>query len=201
MTPNRTDRHAREPETPNDTPKARHVRIIYVPLARVLADMQTDTLGSGPVGIATLAHVEKHIGVAAPTDVVVFNKQPWNFAGHGNDKSLRAHPQVHIDFPETILVLKPGEEAVWTSDKEFEITRIQPSGGTAHSHPGFEEAPGPFPDYPFASHPILTREETPGRWVAHSGVPKTAAQKHMYKISFSIETDDIDPDVYCGGSN
>lgn len=186
MTPTR-------PES-NEKPKEKHIRIIYVPVEVVLADMQRDTLGTEPAGTVTLAHVAKHIGTPAPTDIVVFNKQPWHFAGHGTDQRLREHPRVHRDFPETVTVLKPGEEAVWTSDRNFQIVDAQPAG---HAHPEFIEASGPFPRYPFANHPIVTREETHGRWVAHSGVAKTDAQQHMYKIIFSIETEDIDPDVYC----
>src|SRR5437868_9325179 len=161
----------------------KHVRIIFVSVETVLHDMHASSLGSGPVTAATLAHVAKHIGRAEPTDVVVFNKQPWHFAGHGNDKQLRAHPQVHHDFPETILVLKPNEEAVWSSDRAFTITLVKPSGDPSHPHPGFPEGPPPFPDYPFANSPINTREESTGVFAARSGVPKPEARKHMYKIS------------------
>ena len=37
-------------------------------------------------------------------------------------------------------------------------------------------------------------------WVARSGVPKVDAHKHLYKISFTIEGDAIDPDGYCSGN-
>jgi hypothetical protein len=186
---------------PEKPPKEKHVRIIYVPVDVVLAEMQKNTLGSEPVDTVTLAHVAKHIGAAAPTDIIVFNKQPWHFAGRGSDKQLRAHPQVHHDFPETILVLKPDEEAVWTSDRLFVVTDAKPSG-VVHPHPGFVEGTNHPDPYPFGfPKPIQARQETTGTWRVHSGTPSVGAQLHMYKISFSIETDDIDPDVYCGDSN
>jgi hypothetical protein len=184
-----------------EKPKEKHVRIIYVSVATVLGEMHRPALGDGPVGTATLAQVAKHIGAAAPTDIVVFAKQPWHYAGRGSDTQLRAHPQVHHDFPETILVIKPDEEAVWTSDRSFQITGVRPSADPSHSSAAFPEATGTFPDWAFTNDPISCREETPGRWVARSGVPKVGAHKHMYKIRFTIENDDIDPDVYCGGSN
>jgi len=37
--------------------------------------------------------------------------------------------------------------------------------------------------------------------VARSGVPKAEAAKHMYKVSFMVDNDPIDPDAYCSGGN
>ena len=186
---------------PKRDDRRKHVHIIHVPVEVVLTDMRANTLGNGPVGPATLTHVAKHIGAPEPTDIVVFNKQPWHFAGPGSLKELRGHPQVHRDYPETILVVKPNEEAVWWSETRFQITTIRPSGDPAHAHPRFPEGPHPAPDYPFTgASPIVTeRVADPGGdyWEARSGVPKPAAHQHMYKISFRIEGDDIDPDAYC----
>lgn len=175
------------------TLKEKHVRIIYVPLDAVVRDAAARAvLGDRPADTATLQDVAKHIGAPAPTDIIVFNGQPYHYAGHGTDKRLREHPQVHHDFPETVLVLKPGEEAVWTSDRFFEVTKAEFSG----VHPGFTDSGTPDP-YPFPLRPIRALEDAPGRWSAHSGEPKDGARQHVYKISFTIETDDIDPDVYC----
>jgi hypothetical protein len=181
------------------------VQIIFVAVDQILNEMQLNTLGNGPIGTATLAQVAKHIGQPAPTDVVVFAKQPWHFAGRpGQSKELRRHPQVHQDFPETILVIRPKQEAVWWSEKEFQITTIKPSGDPAHPHPGFPEALSPPPQYPFTgTNPIATRLEPHSGtdfWIARSGIPKTEAHEHMYKISFKIDGDAIDPDGYCSGN-
>jgi hypothetical protein len=178
--------------------KEKHVRIIYVSVETILAEMQKRELGE--VGTVTLAQVAKHIGAAAPTDIIVFNKQPWHFAGHGTDKQLRAHPQVHHDFPETILVVNPGEEAVWSSDRFFEVTDAVPSGAS-HPHPGFVEGPIPADPYPFGGTKPIRALDAGGTWRVHSGQPSAGAQRHMYKISFTIEHDTIDPDVYCGGGS
>src|SRR4051812_24600783 len=97
---------ADQPTRDAGKPKQKHVRIIYVPVAAVAGGIQPGALGGGIVATATLAQVAKHIGTPEATDIIVFNKAPWHFAGHGTDKQLRAHPQVHIDFPETVLVVQ-----------------------------------------------------------------------------------------------
>ena len=187
-----------KPKEPTEKLKEKHVRIIYVPVDVVVRDAaRRAAMGDARADTATLADVAKHIGTPAPTDIVVFNKQPYHFAGVGADKRLREHPQVHIDFPETVLVLKPGEQAVWTSDRSFEITRAVPSGG--HGGPNFPEIGTPEP-YPFPNQPIRADLRPAGQWIAESGAPKPGARAHMYKISFTIETDDVDPDVYCSSN-
>jgi hypothetical protein len=165
--------------------------------------MRLSSLGNAPIGTATLAHVEKHIGTTAPTDVVVFAKRPWHFAGRppAHPIQLRSHPQVHHDFPETILVLSVSkkQQAVWWCEKEFNITQVQPSHHPAQ--PGFPEAITAPPAYPFPiPAPIVARLEhhdSRDMFVARSGVPISAAKEHMFKISFTIENDTIDPDTYC----
>ena len=178
-----------------ETLKQKLVRIIYVPVDVVVRDAGRRTvIGGEHADTATLADVAKHIGAPNPTDIIVFNKRPYHYAGHGTDKRLRDHPQVHLDFPETVLVLRPGEEAVWMSDRYFEVTDARWSGG--HGHPGFAETGTPEP-YPFPGTRPIRAVIDAGRWVAHSGEPTPGARQHMYKIRFTIETDDIDPDVYC----
>lgn len=174
--------------------KPKHVRIIYVAVDLVVRDAaKRAAMGGEPADTATLADVAKHIGNAAPTDIVVFNRRPYHFAGPLNHKELHPHPAVHLSHPETVLVLKPGEEAVWTSDRFFEVTKAVWSGG--HGHPGFPEIGTPD-TYPFPNRPIRADVQA-GQWVAKSGEPPAGARAHMYKISFTIENDDIDPDVYC----
>jgi hypothetical protein len=174
-----------------------------VPLEVILNEMHLSNLGTAPIGTATLAHVEKHIGKVAATDVVVFAKRPWHFAGRlpAHPFQLRAHPQVHHDFPETILVLSISkkQQAVWWSETEFNITHVQPSGHPAH--PGFIEASTVPPAYPFPiPAPIVAQREHHNSrdiFVARSGVPITTAKEHMFKISFTIGNETIDPDTYC----
>jgi hypothetical protein len=197
----------RRTQTVGPAPKEgeKSVHIIFVPEQEVLNELHQTSLGNGPMPAATLAQVVKHIGHPAPTDIVVFAKRPWHFAGRpGQPKELHAHPQVHRDFPETVLVLGKNEQAVWWSEKAFTVTGVVPSGDQSHSHPGFEEATNTPPQWPFnGPDPLITRVEPHNNndlFVARSGVPKADAAKHMYKVSFEIENRSIDPDVYCGGN-
>src|SRR5215207_9778019 len=87
------------------------VHIIFVSEHEVPSELHQTSLGNVPMPAATLSQVAKHIGQPAPTDIVVFAKRPWHFAGRaGQPKELRAHPQVHRDFPETVLVLGKNEQ-------------------------------------------------------------------------------------------
>jgi hypothetical protein len=191
---------------PESRDHEKHVHIIYVPDEVILAEMRVTAFGERQAGTITLAHVAKHIGQAAPTDIVVFNKEPYHFAGRppGQPMQLRRHPQVHHDFPETILVIKPNEQAVWWSEKEFEVTDVEPSAHAAHPLADFPEGPNPPPRYPFTiPSPIHARLEHHAHgefWIVRSGVPKPEAHKHMFKISFTIGGHAIDPDGYCSGN-
>lgn len=145
-----------------------------------------------------LKEAGKEAGVPRPTDIVVFDHRPWHFAGN----QLRSHPKVHDDFPETILQLSISKKqrAVWWSEKRFEITEIKPSADPAHPHHGFPEAATDPVRYPFAD-PHVTRieQDVDGLdvFVVRSSVPVDGAKNHMYKISFTMGGDAIDPDMYC----
>jgi hypothetical protein len=188
--------------TPKEGEKTVH--IIHVPVEQIENELHAHGLGHGPVEPATLAQVARHIGQPAPTDIIVFAKQPWHFAGRsGHPKELKSHPQVHRDFPETVLVLEKNEQAVWWSEKQFTVTHVAPSADPSHAHARFPEAANTPPPYPFnGPDPMITRVEPHNNsdvFVARSGVPKADAAQHMYKISFTIDSDPIDPDVYCEG--
>jgi hypothetical protein len=181
------------------------VHIIHVPVEQIEGELHVTGLGRGPVTAATLLQVAKHIGQPEPTDIVVFAKQPWHFAGHpGQPKALRSHPQVHHDFPETVLVLGKNDQAVWWSEKPFQVTKVVPSDHPPNSD-RFPESLSAAPRYPFnGPDPLITRTEPHGNgdlFVSRSGVPKADAAQHMYKVSFMIDNDQIDPDAYCSGGN
>jgi len=153
-----------------------------------------DTSAGGPGGAAGAAPpsaggppVAKNIGAPRPTDILVFDHEPWHFAGGG----LKRHPQVHIDHPETILNLSIGhqEKVVWWSAEQFAILEVNPS----HHDPN----PGP---YPFEVPPVTEESrDVNGRkiFISRSTVPKVAAMNHRYKIKFSIGGEIIDPDMSC----
>ena len=124
---------------------------------------------------------------AAVTDVVVYKGKPWHMV-HGRP---RKHPEVHRDFPQTVLklVIERGEKAVWWSEDHFEITRLEAHGDTDSA-----AIPPPFPVPP-------TREEQDGAHrpihVARSMVPVEGARNHEYKITFKRSGQTIDPNMKC----
>lgn len=183
------------------------VHIIFVQEEVILNELHQTSLGNGPIPAATLSQVAKHIGQPAPTDIIVFAKRPWHFAGRaGHSKELRAHPQVHRDFPETVLVLGKNEQAVYWSERNFQVTDVQPSDDPSHRNDSFPEADSAAPRYPFeGQNPMVTQppsqDDARQFFTARSGKPKPEAAGHMYKITFDIENQSIDPDVYCGSGN
>jgi hypothetical protein len=148
--------------------------------------------------------VERDVPQSSPTDIVVFDGKPWHLAGlPGHKKERREHPQVHIDFPDTILVIsiENQQSAVWWSEEPFTITSIKRSG-LDHKNRWYPEAPEAdrkAPIYPFADDPPAppTRNEN-GLYVARSTVPVAGSNGHMYKIKFTMAGKSIDPDMYCG---
>jgi hypothetical protein len=201
--PKRPDSQARpvDPKGPVIREKNQYgVHIILVPLDPVLKEMHVDKLASGDVDTVTLTQVEKHVGQPQPTDIVVFANEPWHYAGPPGQKHLRAHPNVHIQFPETVLVLSVGDQdqAVWWSEQSFDITAIG-LAGPAHANPHFAEATTPPPPYPFNLPVTRLEQNLQGQdiYVARAAPPIPGTEHHMYKIEFTIGTDTIDPDMYC----
>jgi len=190
---------------PDRKANEKHVHIIYVSAQLILDEMKVKAFRGVGADTVTLGHVQKHILNPGPTDIIVFNKEPYHYAGDppGKPMELREHPQVHHDFPETIVVIRPNEQVVWWSDRAFEIIDAMPSTHGPHDPHRFPESLEPPPPYPFTvASPIPARPERHQRgefWVARSGVPKVDAHQHMYKIKFKIENDEIDPDGYCSG--
>jgi len=180
------------------------VHIIYVADEDCgLGPTQPAGLAGAPIGTATLSQVSALVQQAWPTDIVVFGGEPWHMASPpGHKKLVRQHPQVHRDFPETVLIIsiKKQQRAVWWSEKDFTITSVRPSAHT--DNPFFREADTVAPRSPFATpEPPPTRtERVNGRdlYVARSSSPVPAAAYHMYKIEFTMEGRTIDPDMYCG---
>ena len=130
-----------------------------------------------------------YIGNPAQTDVIVFAGRPWHYV----DGKLRPHPQVHIDYPNTVLELDVarGEKALWWSEREFTIAQI-----AGHS-PQDANAPDPFAAIPATraengvDHPATTIH------VARSPVPSPSASGHEYKITFASGGRTIDPNMRC----
>jgi hypothetical protein len=179
------------------------VHIIFVPADCVAGPAHGQSASAGGLGTATVAQVSDLVQQAWPTDIVVFAGQPFHVASlPGHKKLLREHPQVHQTFPQTVLVIsiKDQQRAVWWSETNFTITKIEPSHHA--NNPFFREADTIAPRSPFASpDPPPTRiENVSGRdlYVARSTVPVAAAAFHMYKIEFTMEGQEIDPDMYCG---
>jgi hypothetical protein len=141
---------------------------------------------------AQLTEACLHVGKPAPTDIVVFDHQPW----HVVNGQLKAHPQVHIDHPETILTISfsARERPVWWSEEPFTIKGIQ------RSHHGTSVAGSP--DYPFDAGvmPLAAQAERDlhGRpvFVARATTILKASVGQTYKINFSMG-EDIDPDMSC----
>jgi hypothetical protein len=153
--------------------------------------------GHGP---AALAQIASHIGTREPTDIVVHDGQPWHCAGlPGHRKELRAHPKVHDDYRDTVLVVTgdKNESVVWWSETPFSEVTIAPSDHTNRFYP---EALTPAPRYPFDGPLEVCIESCNGRdlYVVRSTVPLQAAEGHMYKIAFKMAGARIDPDMYCG---
>ncbi len=160
------------------------VHIIFV------ADDAVHAVSAADPTAAEMKQVATHIGKPKATDVIVFGGNPWHFAGG----ELRKHPEVHRQFPETVLKLfrKTQDRAVWWSEHEFRITGIEKeepeNDGTAA--------------YPFAFAPEARLQPISGQriWVARSSVPVNDAYGQEYKITFTIEGRTIDPNMECVGN-
>ncbi len=149
-----------------------------------------------------LGEAERRVGKPHPTDIIVFDHQPWHYVnGH-----LKAHPQVHIDFPETILKVSYSkrEQAVWWSEQPFTITAVHPS---SHHAPPAGAPPGPpagvptppdnpfdGPQAPYVAAPELDAAGQKTIWLVRANPIKPTAVGHIYKINFNIG-EDIDPDM------
>ena len=159
--------------------------------------------GQGKTGPAEMSQVATYIGRPEPTDIVVYKRKPWHSAGlPGHKKQPLAHPKVHDDYRETVLVISRNKEhkVVWWSETPFSDVTIAPSGKKeGHSNRFYPEADSTPPDNPFQTPLQVCLESCNGRdlYVVRSSIPKASADNHMFKISFTIDGYPIDPDAYC----
>jgi hypothetical protein len=158
------------------------VHIIYVS-----AEMLAGEAGGGQGTTVALQQVAKLVGNPAVTDVVVFAGEPWHVVNH----ELKAHPQVHKDYPETVLRIHRlrDETVVWWSEKPFTITAITPEPPKKRGKP----------EYPFAVPATRPEDGSDNKaiFVARSDVPIKEADDQEYKIAFKMEGQSIDPNMYC----
>jgi len=136
-----------------------------------------------------LAMVAAEVGDVEPTDVIIYRRRPWHKVG----AQLHRHPQVHHEFPQTVLTLRVElDRAVWWSEDAFAITKIEP-----HEHAvGAISGPEPF------ARPATKKEiDVDGRekeiFVARSAMPRAAARSHEYKITVTRREFVIDPNMRC----
>ena len=151
-----------------------------VHIIRLVADTGGAAGGPPPGGGP---HAAKNI-VASPTDILVFDHQPWHFV---NDQVV-SHDTAHHDYPETILRVRAEKErAVWWSEERFQISAIDESHLDPH----------PNGKKPFPPPATVDATDAQGRtiYVARSAPPQGDSKNHFYKISFAMGTDDIDPDM------
>ena len=178
--PARPARAARSRSKPSGPPldkeRERGVHIIFV--ARDRSIQQAPSRNE-------LDIVAKNVGQANKTDVVVFAGKPWHLV---NGK-LRKHPEVHHDFPDTVLHLRTGiDSAVWWSETAFQIT------GIVQETPNALTAGYPFSEKPLAKQDMVDGEKL---WVARSTVPVPTAFGQEYKITFDMAGEAIDPNMDC----
>jgi hypothetical protein len=146
----------------------------------------------------------------APTDIFVVGRQPFHYVDEPRELGgqFLAHPQVHLDFTQTILQLTvERESALWWSETEFHIDeRIALADDHPHADlnpPGADPPATPAAVYPFPE-PVTSEaiKDDNGHvlfWQARSTEPKASARGHYYKISFIIGGQTVDPDMFCGG--
>jgi hypothetical protein len=166
----------------------RAVHIIFVPDGVAGVDAASDALPTD----AQLAEAANYsyIGSPAETDVIVFARRPWHYV----DGKLRKHPEVHHDYPNTVLELDVarGEKVLWWSERDFTITQI--AGHSAAD----ANAPNPFASMPVTRPETGVDHLTPTTiHVARAPVPIETARGHEYKITFTSGGQRIDPNMRC----
>ena len=164
----------------------RAVHIIFIPDGVGGVDSASDALPTE----AQLAEAAKYIFIGSPaeTDVIVFAKRPWHYV----DGKLRKHPEVHHEYPSTVLELDVarGEKVLWWSERDFTITQITGHDGAI--------APDPFAAMPVTRPEAGVDHATPTTiHVARAPVPREAARGHEYKITFTSGGQAIDPNMRC----
>jgi hypothetical protein len=169
----------------------RGVHIIFIP-----PDVEADP---GPNVFPSQAELDAaaiSVPNAKATDVIVFKGKPW----HMVNRRLEKHPQVHTRHPETVLeLLVERQKAVWWSEHEFTISRIE-----LHDHAAAASARSyttdpparPFPE------PATKRESDVGGLaaeihVARSMPPARDARSFEYKVTLTRNGRTIYPNMRC----
>jgi hypothetical protein len=162
------------------------VRVVKLPSRAELAA----SLGCDPADAAVMTLAASLATPAQNTDIVVFDHRPWHKVG----PELKAHPQVHIDHPETILRLsfKRQQVAVWWSERPFSVTSVRRSD----HHPAVTGSPASPFDGPPPPYAATQEMDIAGRqvWAVRTNPIVQQAIGQMYKINFFIG-EDIDPDM------
>jgi hypothetical protein len=170
----------------------KNTKDLLVHIIKVVEDPpQSHSASATPAGLKEAARL---VGKPAPTDIVVFAHQPWPVV----NGELKAHPQVHIDHPETILRVSYAkkEQPVWWSEQPFTITAVHEShhggAGPAAGAPHIDPFDGPQP--PYVAQPETDAGGHETIWLVRAPTIVQLAIGHTFKITFNIG-EDIDPDM------
>ena len=127
------------------------------------------------------------------TDIVVVGKEPASVRGTGQERRLMAHDHHHTD---TVLrVWTECDTIEYQCDERFEITGVERKGWKIYD----------APENPFGLGKADYVAQDKGRdangkplWVWTSGLLPASANNQQYKMTFTIDNQEIDPDVVCG---
>ena len=113
-----------------------------VHIIRLVADTGGAAGGPPPGGGP---HAAKNI-VASPTDILVFDHQPWHFV---NDQVV-SHDTAHHDYPETILRVRAEKE------------RVNPAKDDARLLARAATWDGPETDFAALAEEVTSKNHSPG---------------------------------------
>jgi hypothetical protein len=155
---------------------------------------------------------KSHNGVRS-VDLIVLGKEVWCLVG-GLGGRLFRHPERNKvgstsagsspghsgpdhnspEFGETILVISTAtkDSVTWRCDRPFRVTKFEP----VDPHPRFH-VPPPEPNVermPF-SNPFPF--DATANFEVNSGPVKLSAKNTQYKVTFEIEGQSVDPDLFC----
>jgi hypothetical protein len=146
---------------------------------------------------------QRRPAIIGATDPIILGKDVWCLVGsrlfkhpHHGDVGHAAGPGHTSDlFGETILVvsIRNQDSITWRCDRPFRVLSFEP----VEAHPKFHAPPinpltvekKPFPQMTLAGAPAANE--------VTSGPAKASAAKTQYKITFEIDGEEVDPDVFC----
>lgn len=169
------------------------VHIIFIP-----PEVAADPGPSMPTSPEELEGVALSLPDAKATDVIVYRGKPWHKVG----RTLEKHPEVHASHRETVLEVRvERQKAVWWSEHQFKITRIELHGHATEAAPGASSVvkapPRPFPEPETRVEDDINSLAPQRIHVARSTVPVREARTHEYKITFTRGGRTIDPNMRC----